>query len=113
MSATSHIRPFTHMDISSSDVAAGQQRPRLKGPAAASSRDVAQTLREIRGRGHGRPTGEAESFKTELCAIQDDEAVGLIGPGRRVVHIALEVSGLMAGPDLLHLSDVDCGEERG
>ncbi len=37
-------------------------------------------------------TCQTERFEPKLCAVEDDEAVCLVGPGGRVLHISLEVS---------------------
>lgn len=58
-----------------------------------------------------QPTCQAERLEAELGAVQDDKAVCLVQPARRVLHVALKVSGLLARSDLLDLPDVDCGRD--
>ena len=56
-------------------------------------------------------TCQAERFKAKLGAIQDDEAVRLVQPRRRVLHITLKVPGLLSRTDLLDLSNVNWREK--
>lgn len=58
-----------------------------------------------------QPTCQAEGLESELCAIEDDEAVVVIQSGR-VLHIALKVARLQPWPDLFDLPDINCKEKR-
>lgn len=85
VSDTSQVKPFTHMTISSSEVAAVHKQ----NNTGMNKRVCARTVRVAVELSF---TCQTERFEPKLGPVEDDEAVGLVRPGGRVLHISLEVS---------------------
>lgn len=117
VSDISQVKPLTHMSISSSEVAGKQKTatewhhgwsvccPGERSMCCMQHNANARYTAELKY--YTCVTCQAERFEPKLGPVENDEAVGLVQPGGRVLHISLKVTWLLPRPDLLNLSNIN------